>query len=689
MTVKSSLLLVLCVGLVALAVGCKKKEPAPGPAAAAPAAPEFAWQIDQFADLRILRYQVPGFEALTPAQKELVYDLSEAALCGRDIIFDENYKYNLTVRRTLDAIVQGYKGDRNDARWGEFMVYVKRVWFSNGIHHHYSNDKFVPGFDADYFASLVKGSEGVSFPLAEGQSVDGFLAFLRPILFDPAVAAKKVSQDSATDLVANSAVNFYDGVTQPEVEAFYGGIIDEKDPRPISYGLNSRLVKKGGKVVEEVASLNGLYGPAIAKIAFWLEKAAGVAENEQQRKVIEALVAYYKSGDLKQFDAYNILWVEDLASLIDFINGFIEVYNDPLGRKASWESVVNFKDLAATKRADIISANAQWFEDHSPVDAKYKKKEVKGVSAKVITAAMLGGDCYPSTPIGINLPNANWIRKDFGSKSVTIENITYAYDQSSLKSPFGPEFSYSEELLERARKYGPLAGNIHTDLHEVLGHGSGQLMPGVGSESLKNYHSAIEESRADLFALYYIMDDKMIELGLLPNADAAKAEYDLDVRNGLMTQLTRIQPGKTIEEAHMRSRAMVSHWVNEKGKAENVIGRVTKDGKTYFVVNDYQKLRQLYGRLLAEVQRITSEGDYPAAKALMEDYGVQVDQDLHKEVLERYAKLHLAPYAGFVNPVYTPVFENGRIVDVKISLEEGYVEQMLRYGRDYSFLPLR
>jgi len=689
MNVKSSLFLVFCLVTALVAVGCKKKEPAPGPAAGAPAAPEFAWQIDQFADLRILRYQVPGFEALTPAQKELVYDLSEAALCGRDIIFDENYKYNLMVRRTLDAIVQGYKGDRNDTRWGEFMTYVKRVWFSNGIHHHYSNDKFVPGFGADYFASLVKGSEGVSFPLAEGQSVDSFLAFLQPILFDPAVAAKKVSQDSAADLVANSAVNFYDGVTQPEVEAFYRGIIDEKDPRPISYGLNSRLVKKGGKVVEEVASLNGLYGPAIAKIVFWLEKAAGVAENEKQRKVIEALVAYYKSGDLKQFDAYNVLWVEDLASLIDFINGFIEVYNDPLGRKASWESVVNFKDLAATKRADIISANAQWFEDHSPVDAKYKKKEVKGVSAKVITAAMLGGDCYPSTPIGINLPNANWIRKDFGSKSVTIENITYAYDQSSLKSPFGPEFSYSEELLERARKYGPLAGNIHTDLHEVLGHGSGQLMPGVGSESLKNYHSAIEESRADLFALYYIMDDKMIELGLLPNTDAAKAEYDLDVRNGLMTQLTRIQPGKTIEEAHMRSRAMVSHWVYEKGKAENVIARLTKDGKTYFVVNDYQKLRQLYGRLLAEVQRITSEGDYEAAKALMEDYGVQVDQDLHKEVLERYAKLHLAPYAGFVNPVYKPVVENGRIVDVKISLEEGYVEQMLRYGRDYSFLPLR
>ncbi len=688
MNVKSSLWLVLCIALVGLAVGCKKKEPAPVPAAAAPA-PEFPWQIDQFADLRILRYQVPGFEALTPAQKELIYYLSEAATCGRDIIFDENYKYNLKIRRTLDAIVQGYKGDRTDPRWAEFMIYAKRVWFSNGIHHHYSNDKFLPGFDVDYFAALVKGSQGVSFPISEKQSVDDLVAFLCPILFDPDVAPKKVSQDSTKDLVTNSAVNFYDGVTQADVEAYYKRIVDPKDQTPISYGLNSRLVKRDGLIVEQVASINGLYGPAIAKIVYWLEKAAGVAENEQQKNVIDALIAYYKSGDLKQFDAYNILWVGDLSSLVDFVNGFIEVYNDPLGLKASWESVVNFKDLAATKRADIISANAQWFEDHSPVDPKYKKKEVKGVSAKVITAAMLGGDCYPSTPIGINLPNANWIRKDYGSKSVTIENITYAYDQSSLKSPFGPEFTYSAELLERAKKYGPLAGNIHTDLHEVLGHGSGQLMPGVGSESLKNYHSAIEESRADLFALYYIMDDKMVELGLLPNIDAAKAEYDLDIRNGLMTQLTRIQPGKTIEEAHMRARAMVAQWVYDKGKAENVIERVTKDGKTYFIVNDYAKLRRLFGQLLAEVQRITSEGDYEGAKTLMETYGVQVDQGLHKEVLERYAKLNLAPYAGFVNPVYTPVIENGKIVDVKISLEEGYIEQMLRYGRDYSFLPVR
>jgi dipeptidyl-peptidase-3 len=688
MPLKSSLLLVLCFGLITLASGCKKKGPEP-PSPAGQAVPEFQWKIDQFADLQILRYQVPGFEALTPAQKELVYDLSEAALCGRDIFFDQNYKHNLKIRHTLDAIVTGYKGDRNDPRWGEFMTYVKRVWFSNGIHHHYSNDKIQPGFDAAYFASLVRGSEGATFPLAKGQSVDDLIAFLTPVLFDPSVAPKKVSQDPNQDLVLGSAVNFYDGVDQAEVEAFYGRLADPKDPRPASYGLNSRLVKTNGKVVEEVASINGLYGPAIAKIVFWLEKAEAVAENDQQKKVIAALVDYYKSGDLKTFDEYNVLWVRDLASLVDFVNGFIEVYDDPLGRKASWESVVDFKDLAATKRADIISANAQWFEDHSPVDAKYKKKEVKGVSAKVITAAMLGGACYPSTPIGINLPNANWIRRDFGSKSVTIENITYAYDQSALKSPFGPEFSYSPELLERSRTYGPLAGNIHTDLHEVLGHGSGQLMPGVTSESLKNYHSTVEEARADLFGLYYIMDPKMIELGLLPDGEAAKAEYDLQIRNGLMTQLTRIQPGKSVEEAHMRARALVSHWVYEKGQPENVIARVTKDGKTYFVINDYEKLRALYGRLLAEVQRITSEGDYPAAKALVEDYGVKVDQELHKEVLERYAKLHLAPYSGFVNPVYAPAVENGRVVDVKVSLDEGYVEQMLRYGRDYSFLPVR
>ena len=677
---KKSLILVLAFAMVILVAGCKKTEPQPEAAAQ-----DFKWQIDQFADLRILRYQVPGFDELPLAQKELIYYLSEAALCGRDIITAQNYKHNLTIRRILDAIVEGYKGDRTDPQWEKFMVYTKRVWFSNGIHHHYATDKFIPGFTTDYFAMLIKESEGVEFPLAKGQTIGDLIAFLQPVIFDPTVDAKKVSQDSTKDLVTESAVNFYAGVTQEEVEKYYQRIRDENDPTPISYGLNSRVVKKNGKVVEEIAYLNGLYGPAIEKIIYWLEKAAGVAENDQQRKVIEKLIEYYQTGDLEKFDEYNILWVDDVGSRVDFINGFIEVYSDPMGMKGSWESVVNFKDLAATKRTETIAANAQWFEDNSPTDPRFKRKEVKGVTAKVITAAMLGGDSYPSTPIGINLPNANWIRRTHGSKSVTLENITYAYDQASLGSGFGKEFSYSEEILERTKKYGAQAGNLHTDLHEVLGHASGQLLPGVSPEALKNYHSPIEEARADLFALYYFIDEKMVELGLLPNLDAAKAVYDNNIRNGLMTQLTRIQPGKTIEQAHMRSRALVSHWVYEKGKPENVISEKIKDGKTYFVINDYQKLRQLYGDLLVEVQRITSEGDYETARDLVETHGVQVDQELHKEVLQRYSKLNLAPYGGFINPVYTPVIENGRIVDVKIVYPDDYVKQMLRYGKDYSF----
>jgi dipeptidyl-peptidase-3 len=670
-----SFITILCVA------GCKKPEPQPEAAAQ-----EFKWQVDQFADLRILRYQVPGFEGLSSAQKELIYYLSEAALCGRDIIFAQNYRHNLKIRKTLDAIVEGYRGDRSDPRWEQFMIYTKRVWFSNGIHHHYSTDKFIPKFTPDYFNSLVKGSEGIEFPLNQGQTLDDLVAFLQPIIFDPAVDAKKVSQDSTKDLVTHSAVNFYKGVTQAEVEDYYKSIADKNDPTPISYGLNSRVVKKNGKVIEEVAYLNGLYGPAIEKIIYWLEKAAGVAENLQQKKVIEKLIEYYKTGDLEKFDEYNILWVRDVKSRVDFINGFIEVYSDPMGVKGSWESVVNFKDLVATKRTEIISQNAQWFEDHSPITSRFKRKQVKGVSAKVITAAMIGGDCYPSTPIGINLPNANWIRKNHGSKSVTIENIIYAYDQSSLGSGFGKEFSYSEEDLERARKYGAYAGSLHTDLHEVLGHASGQLLPGVSTEALKNYHSPIEESRADLFALYYLMDDKMVELGLLPNLEGAKADYSRNIRSGLMTQLVRIQPGKTIEQAHMRGRALVAHWVYEKGKSENVISKEVKGGKTYFVINDYQKLRNLFGELLVEVQRITSEGDYEAARDLVENYGVKVDPELHKEVLDRYSKLNLAPYGGFINPIYTPVIENGKIVDVKIEYPLDYVKQMLRYSKDYSHL---
>ena len=683
MTIKRTLVLTLAFLMTVLAVGCQKSQTEPEAEAAAQ---EFKWQVDKFADLRILRYQVPGFEELPLAQKELIYYLSEAAVCGRDIMFDQNYKHNLTIRRTLDAIVEGYKGDRTDPLWEQFMVYTKRVWFANGIHHHYATDKFIPEFSADYFATLVKESEGVEFPLAEGQTLDDLIAFLKPVMFDPAVDAKKISQDSTKDLIVHSAVNFYEGVTQKEVEEYYKSITDEDDPTPIWYGLNSRVVKKNGKVVEEVASVNGLYGPAIQKIVYWLEKAAGVAENDQQRQVIEKLIEYYETGDLEKFDEYNILWVNDTESMVDFINGFIEVYQDPMGMKASWESVVNFKDLVATKRTDTISANAQWFEDNSPVDPRFKKEEVKGVTAKVITAAMLGGDCYPSTPIGINLPNANWIRKNHGSKSVTIENITYAYNQSSLDSGFGKEFSFSEEELERAKKYGAQAGNIHTDLHEVLGHGSGQLLPGVTGEALKNYHSPIEESRADLFALYYIMDDKIVELGLLPNLDAAKADYDATIKNGLMTQLRRIQPGKTIEQAHMRGRALVAYWVYEKGKPDNVISMEIKDGKKYVVINDYVKLRKLFGELLKEIQRITSEGDYEAARDLVETYGVQIDQELHKEMLDRYSTLNLAPYGGFMNPVFTPVMEDGKIVEVNILYPDDYVKQMLRYGKDYSFL---
>ncbi len=679
---KRWLVLALTLAVVFISVGCAKTETAPE----ATSGQDFKWQVDQFADLRILRYQVPGFEDLTAAQKELIYYLSEAALWGRDIMFDQNYQHNLTIRKTLDAIVEGYQGDRSDPQWESFMAYAKRVWFSNGIHHHYSQDKFIPEFSEDYFASLIKNSTGAEFPQKPGKSLDDLIAFLNPVIFDPAVDAKKISLDPTKDLITHSAVNFYEGVTQAEVEAYYQSIKEPDDPTPVQYGLNSRVVKKDGRVVEEVASVNGLYGPALEKIVFWLEKAAGVAENDLQKQVIERLIEYYKTGDLEKFDEYSILWVADVDSRIDFVNGFIEVYQDPMGMKASWESVVNFKDLEATKRTEAIADNAQWFEDNSPVDSRFKKEEVKGVSAKVITVAMLGGDTYPSTPIGINLPNPNWIRKNHGSKSVTLGNITHGYTMASLGSGFGKEFSYSEKILERAKKYGAATGDLHIDLHEVLGHGSGKLLPGVSDEAMKNYASPIEESRADLFALYYLMDDKMIELGLLPNKEAAMTGYDSNIRNGLMTQLTRIEPGKTIEQAHMRGRALVAHWVYEKGKPESVISREIKEGKTFFVINDYKKLQNLYGELLKEVQRMTSEGDYEAGRDLVETYGVQVDQELHAEVLERYSKLNLAPYGGFMNPKFTPVVENDKIVDVRIEFPDDYVKQMLRYGKEYSNL---
>lgn len=645
----------------------------------------FKWQVDQFADLRIMRYQIPGFDSLTPKQRVLVYYLSEAAKCGRDIIWDQNYKYNLDVRTILEGIYRGYKGNRETPQWDSFMVYLKRVWFSNGIHHHYSTDKIVPEFDSTYFAELVGNTPSEMFPKKFG-GADSILDHFTPIIFDTDVAPKRVNQLAGADLVLTSACNYYEGVTQAEAEEFYSRLANPNDSTPISYGLNSKLVKKDGKVEEQIWFENGMYGKAIGKIIFWLEKAATVAENNNQQKIIETLIDYYKTGDLRKFDAYNILWLNDTQSKVDFVNGFIETYGDPLGYKGSWESVVNFRNDEATHRTEVISANAQWFEDHSPIDSIYKKKEVKGVSAKVITVAQLGGDCYPSTPIGINLPNADWIRKQHGSKSVTMDNITYAYNQASLGNGFMEEFAWSNEEVDLNKQFGYLADCLHTDLHECLGHGSGQLAPGVKGDELKNYGSPLEEARADLFALYFIMDPKMVELGLMPNLDVAKVEYSNYIRNGLMTQLTRIEPGKNIEQAHMRNRQLIAQWCYEHGKEGNVVERKNRNGKTYFVVNDYQKLRQLFGSLLREIQRIKSSGDYELGRNLVEDYGVKVDPSLHHEVLERYAKLNLAPYGGFINPNLVPVVQNDSIVDVRVEYPEDYTKQMLEYSERYSFL---
>ena len=652
-------------------------------------AQSFSYEVDKFADLQILRYQVPGFESLTLNQKQLLYHLSQAAIMGRDILFDQNCRYNLAVRRTLEAITENYKGDRSSADYKAMEVYLKRVWFSNGIHHHYGEEKFVPGFSEEFFVSAVKGLDPNAVPVRDGQTVDQFLAELVPVIFDPSVLSKRTVQSGDQDLILASANNYYGGgITQHEVEAFYDKMKDPKDETPISYGLNSRLVKEDGKIVEKVWKVGALYTQAIEKIVTELQLAVPFAENENQKKVIETLISYYKTGDLKEFDAYAVLWVKDTVSEVDFINGFTETYGDPLGMKASWESTVNFVNKEATKRTIVISNNAQWFEDNSPVDSRFKKKEVKGVSAKVITVAMLGGDCYPATPIGINLPNADWIRKDHGSKSVTIENITEAYDKASQGSGFNEEFVWSDKEREALKTYGFQTDNLHTDLHECLGHGSGQLLPGVASDALKAYSSTLEETRADLFGLYYIADPKLVELGLVPDAEAYKAEYYKYIMNGLMSQLVRIELGKNVEEAHMRNRQLIAKWAFEQGKADNVIELKKKEGKTYVVVNDYAKLRELFGKLLAEVQRIKSEGDFAAGKKLVEDYAVKVDPELHAEVLKRYAALNLAPYKGFVNPVMKLVKnEKGEVTDVTLDYTEGYTEQMVRYGKEYSFLP--
>lgn len=618
----------------------------------------------------------------------MVYYLTEAALQGRDILFDQNGKYNLTIRRMLEAVYTGYNGDKNTPDFKAMEVYLKRVWFSNGIHHHYGSEKFVPGFTPEFFRQAVQSVDAATLPLAEGQTVEQLCEEVFPVIFDPKVMPKRVNQAAGEDLVLTSACNYYDGVTQQEAEDFYNALKNPQDETPVSYGLNSRLVKEDGKIQEKVWKVGGLYGQALEKIVYWLKKAEGVAETPEQKAVIAKLMDFYETGDLKTFDEYAILWVKDLNSRIDFVNGFTESYGDPLGMKASWESLVNFKDLEATRRTELISGNAQWFEDHSPVDGQFKKEKVKGVSAKVITAAILAGDLYPATAIGINLPNANWIRSQHGSKSVTIGNITDAYNKAAHGNGFNEEFVYSDAELQLIDKYADVTDELHTDLHECLGHGSGKLLPGVDPDALKAYGSTIEEARADLFGLYYVADPKLVELGLTPSADAYKAQYYTYLMNGLMTQLVRIEPGNNVEEAHMRNRQLIARWVYENGAAEKVVELVKKDGKTYVVINDYEKVRDLFGRLLAEIQRIKSTGDYAGAHDLVEAYAVKVDPALHAEVLERYKKLNLAPYKGFVNPKYEAVTDaNGTITDVTVTYDEGYAEQMLRYSKDYSTLP--
>lgn len=657
--------------------------------APAPKADNFNYHVDNFADIEVLRYQVPDFDQLSLNQKLMVYYLSQAAQAGRDIIWDQNGRYNLQIRPLLEAIYTNFKGDKNSKDYKAFEQYLKQVWFGNGIYHHYSNDKFVPGFSQDFFVAQVKALPASQLPLKPGQTLDAMLAELTPVIFDPTVLAKKVNQDGSQDVVATSAGNLYEGVTQAEVEDFYNRLKDPNDQTPVSYGLNAKVVKKDGKVTEEVYKVNGLYGPAIAQIIYWLDKAKGVAENDAQKEYITSLINYYITGDLRTFDQYSIQWAKDTKSKVDFVNGFIESYNDPLGMTGSWESYVNFRNDKATDRTAKISNAAQWFEDHSPVNPEFRKPNVKGVSAKVITAAMLGGDAYPATAIGINLPNANWIRAQHGSKSVTIENITEAYDMASHGNGFNEEFVIDKPTRELMDKYLYITDMLHTDLHECLGHASGRLMPGVDQDALKENGSALEEARADLFALYYLADPKLLELGVIDNPDAYKAEYYKYMLNGLMTQLNRIEPGKNIEEAHMRNRQLIAAYILDKGKKDKVVELVKKNGKTYVKINDYKKMRGLIAELLATIQNIKSTGDYAAGNALIQKYAVKVDPKLHKEVLERISKLNIPPYRGFVNPVYHLVYDNnGNITDVTIDYNEGYTDQMLRLGRDFSTLGL-
>lgn len=648
----------------------------------------FDYHVDNFADIEVLRYEVPEFDRLSLNQKKMVYYLSQAAQYGRDIIWDQNGRHNLQIRKLLENIYTNYKGDKNSAEFKAFEKYLKQVWFGNGIHHHYSTDKFSPEFSETFFKEQVNALPENLLPLNPGETRAQLIATLSPVIFDPTVMPKRVNQDGSGDVVANSASNLYgEGVTQAEVEAYYASLKDPNDPEPISYGLNARVVKENGKIKEEHYHLNGLYGPAIAKIIYWLDMAKSVTENDAQKAYITKLIDYYVTGDLRLFDEYSILWAEDTTSDVDFVNGFIESYGDPLGMTGSYESYVNFKNGKASARTEAISSNAQWFEDNSPVDPRFRKPVVKGVSAKVITAAMLAGDAFPSTAIGINLPNANWIRAAHGSKSVTLENITEAYDMASHGNGFNEEFVIDEPTRKNMEDYLYITDMLHTDLHECLGHASGQLLPGVDQDALKENGAALEEARADLFALYYLADPKLLELGVIDSPDAYKAEYYKYMLNGLMTQLNRIEPGKDIEEAHMRNRQLIAKWILEHGKKDKVVELVKKNGKTYVKINDYKKMRDLVGQLLAEIQRIKSEGDYKAGNELVQKYAVKVDQKLHKEVLDRYATLDIPPYRGFVNPVYHTVTNpNGEIIDVTLDYTESYPDQMLRLSRENSNL---
>lgn len=648
---------------------------------------EFSYADEKFADLQLLRYRVEGFEQLSLQQKKLIYYLSEAALCGRDILFDQNGKYNLRIRKMLETIYVDYP-DKDSEDFKALEIYLKRVWFSSGIHHHYGCEKFVPGFSQEFLRKAIYTVKSSRLPLQAGETLSDFCSEIFPVIFNPDIYSKRVNQAEGDDLIQTSAAYYYDGVTQQEAEEFYNQMKDPEDEEPVMYGMNSRLVKQNGKVFEKVWKTDGLYGEAISCIVYWLRRAMQVAENDKQRNVIGKLIEFYRTGDLKVFDEYSIAWVNDQDSRIDFNNGFIETYGDPLGLKASWESIVDFKDMVATKRTETISSNAQWFEDHSPVDPRFRKEQVKGVSAKVITAAILAGDLYPASAIGINLPNSNWIRSVHGSKSVTIGNLTAAYCKAAQGNGFMEEFVWSDAELKMIREYDNLTDDLHTDLHECLGHGSGKLLPGVDPDALKAYGATIEEARADLFGLYYMADAKMVELGLLPNYEAYKSQYYTYMLNGLLTQLVRIEIGNDIEEAHMRNRALIARWAYQHGKEDGTVEMCQRNGKTYIRIHDYQALRQLFGKLLGEIQRIKSEGDFDAARSLVETYGVKIDLQLHREIKERYAALNLAPYKGFINPVYSAVYdEQGEITDVKISYGENYAHQMLRYSRDYGTLP--